>query len=187
MRTIRRNQARRGSGRVRAPGPTGVTPITGYLLSPRCRALSCAETKREAIPKRRQSARDDRAVLIASPRVLAARPQGVAADRKVRGSRKRGYRKPGRKSGCPVPPFAPRPGRGASLHAAACISPAAARQHFSRRRRRQKRHSPSEGENPTSREWGQPRLLRQGRRNGGTVRTLPRREKKTGTAWGYAG
>ena len=48
---------------------------------------------REANPKRRKKAFDDRAVLIATP-VLAARPTGVAADRKVRGSRKRGYRKP---------------------------------------------------------------------------------------------
>ena len=35
------------------------------------------------------------------PEGQRGRPEG-----KVRGSRKRGYRKPGRKSGCPVPPFA---------------------------------------------------------------------------------
>ena len=118
---------------------------TAFTHLPRtCMRGNHARRRRQAIPNRR---RPDLGVCVQSlncvPRTLAARPTGVAADRKVRGSRKRGYRKPGRKSGCPVPPFAPRPGRGAS--------PAAARQHLS-----------------PPRDWGQPRLLRprpQERRN----------------------
>ena len=38
-----------------------------YPPAPRCRALVCAETKREAIPNRRRITLDDNAVLIASP------------------------------------------------------------------------------------------------------------------------
>ena len=39
---------------------------------------------------------------------------------------------------------------------------------FPRRRRRQKKHPPSLGENLSSPDWGLSRLLRQDRRNGGT-------------------
>ena len=46
---------------------------------------------REASPKQWQKRKDRRTGLNCVPRALAARPQGVAADRKVRGSRKRGY------------------------------------------------------------------------------------------------
>ena len=76
MRAIRRNQARRGSGRVRAPGPTGVTQrnqtqnfqsIRPELAAAHCHARKDARRRRQAIPKRRWRAFDDRVVLIASP------------------------------------------------------------------------------------------------------------------------
>ena len=72
VRKERRGEAQReNTVRRERPGegtrPYGESRITVYPLSPRCRALSCAETEREANPKRRRRAFDDNAVLIASP------------------------------------------------------------------------------------------------------------------------
>ena len=72
VRKERRGEAqRKNTVRRERPGegtrPYGESRITVYPLSPRCRALSCAETEREANPKRRRRAFDDNAVLIASP------------------------------------------------------------------------------------------------------------------------
>ena len=69
---------------------------TAFTHLPRtCMRGNHARRRRQAIPNRR---RPDLGVCVQSlncvPRFLAARPKGVAADRKVRGSRKRGYRKP---------------------------------------------------------------------------------------------
>ena len=87
---------------------------------------------REANPKRRRSAPDDRAVLIAS--LVFSCEAALSSQRKIRGSRKRGYKKP-QVSCTPLLPLAPGGAR-------------------SRRRRRPKRRSPSEGENPPSRGMG---------------------------------
>ena len=72
VREERRGEAQReNTVRRERPGegtrPYGESRITVYPLSPRCRALSCAETEREASPKRRRRAFDDNVVLIASP------------------------------------------------------------------------------------------------------------------------
>ena len=159
-------------GRVRAPGPTGAVQTNRYhSFRPAPSAAHCYARKSRAKPAPNvgEKEKDRRTGLNCGPRALAARPTGVAADRKVRGSRKRGYRKPGRKSGCPVPPFAnpgchpaavlPPPKAAHSPHAAACALPAA---------EGGKKHPPSLGENLLSPDWGLSRLLRQGRRNGGT-------------------
>ena len=60
-----------------------------------------AELERELEEEKKKSA-EVKSVLSS---FLAAK-QRLRGRRKIRGSRKRGYRKPGRKSGCPVPPFA---------------------------------------------------------------------------------
>ena len=126
---------------------------------------------REANPKRRRSAPDDRAVLIAA--LVFSCEAALSSQRKIRGSRKRGYKKP--QVSCT--PFCPSPREGRvparrSVHFPGC-RPAA----FLPPPKAAKSPPPSEGENPHPRDWGQPRLLRHGRRNGGTVHPLPRREK----------
>ena len=107
-------------------------PPTG----PRCRALICAEIEREANPKRRRSAPDDRAVLIAA--LVFSCEAALSSQRKIRGSRKRGYKKP--QVSCT--PFCPSPREGRVPARRSVRNP--------RRRRRPKRHSPSEGETPPS-------------------------------------
>ena len=78
--------------------PYGSNPDKSHRRFPihptgtRCRALICAEIEREANPKRRRSAPDDRAVLIASP--VFSCEAALSSQRKIRGSRKRGYKKP---------------------------------------------------------------------------------------------
>ena len=125
--------------------PYGSNPDKSHRRFPihptgtRCRALICAEIKRVAIPKRRRSAPDDRAVLIAS--LVFSCEAALSSQRKIRGSRKRGYKKPqvsctpfckvsalrGRKS----------PDHGNGVNLASCVC-AAVSAHRSR--------SPSEGE-----------------------------------------
>ncbi len=67
-----------------------------------------ARRRRQANPKRRRSAPDDRAVLIAA--LVFSCEAALSSQRKIRGSRKRGYKKP--QVSCT--PFCPCPGRGAS-------------------------------------------------------------------------
>ena len=129
-----------------------------FLIHPtgtRCRALICAEIEREAIPKRRRSAPDDRAVLIAS--LVFSCEAALSSQRKIRGSRKRGYKKPAQGVLYPL------------LQRAGCRSAA-----FPRRRVAARPRTPQRA-NPGCRSAAFPRLLRQGRRNGGTVSAQPRR------------
>ena len=137
-----------------------------FLIHPtgtRCRALICAEIEREAIPKRRRSAPDDRAVLIAS--LVFSCEAALSSQRKIRGSRKRGYKKP--QVSCT--PFCPSPREGRV--------PAA--------EGGQKGTRPPRAKLPRPREWGQPRLLRLRRSIGGKFRALPRREKKARVLQGH--
>ena len=146
--------------------PYGSNPDKSHRRFPihptgtRCRALICAEIEREANPKRRRSAPDDRAVLIAA--LVFSCEAALSSQRKIRGSRKRGYRKP-RLRGV-LYPLLQKP------HAAACEIPAA--------EGGQKGTRPPRAKLPRPREWGQPRLLRLRRSIGGKFRALPRRENK---------
>ena len=151
--------------------PYGSNPDKSHRRFPihptgtRCRALICAEIEREANPKRRRSAPDDRAVLIAA--LVFSCEAALSSQRKIRGSRKRGYKKP--QVSCT--PFCPSPREGRvparrSVHFPGCrpaatlpppkaaIPPARRSVRNPRRRRRPKRHSPSEGETPPSRGMG---------------------------------
>ena len=122
--------------------PYGSNPDKSHRRFPihptgtRCRALICAEIEREANPKRRRSAPDDRAVLIAA--LVFSCEAALSSQRKIRGSRKRGYKKP--QVSCT--PFCPSPREGRVPARRSVRNP--------RRRRRPKRHSPSEGETPPS-------------------------------------
>ena len=112
--------------------PYGSNPDKSHRRFPihptgtRCRALICAEIEREANPKRRRSAPDDRAVLIAA--LVFSCEAALSSQRKIRGSRKRGYKKPQVSCTpfCRSPPSEgetpPSPGMGTSL--ASCVKAA---------------------------------------------------------------
>ena len=154
---------------------------TAFTHLPRtCMRGNHARRRRQAIPNRR---RPDLGVCVQSlncvPRFLAARPKGVAADRKVRGSRKRGYRKPvkvsctpfcpspreGRVPGCRPAASLPTPGLGSTSPAASKAAGTA--EPFTL--------SPG-GKKARARRGHNLRLLRLRRRNGGRFRAFPRRE-----------
>ena len=118
---------------------------------------------REANPKRRRSAPDDRAVLIAA--LVFSCEAALSSQRKIRGSRKRGYKKP--QVSCT--PFCPSPREGRV--------PAA--------EGGQKGTRPPRAKLPRPGEWGQPRLLRLRRSIGGKFRALPRRENKARALRGH--
>ena len=126
-----------------------------------------ARRRRQAIPKRRRSAPDDRAVLIAS--LVFSCEAALSSQRKIRGSRKRGYKKP--QVSCT--PFCPCPGRGASpppkaakkalalrgrnspvpgngVNPASCGKPAVSAENFALSLGERKRRVPSEGTIPAS-------------------------------------
>ena len=153
--------------------PYGSNPDKSHRRFPihptgtRCRALICAEIKRVAIPKRRRSAPDDRAVLIAS--LVFSCEAALSSQRKIRGSRKRGYKKP--QVSCT--PFCPCPGRGASpppkaakkalalrgrnspvpgngVNLASCVRAAVSAENFALSLGERKRRVPSEGTIPAS-------------------------------------